>query len=183
MEFNLNVPVKDNILESLNIGDRVYLNGIIYTARDSAHKRMIEALDSGKDLPFEINGSFIYYVGPTPARPGYVIGSAGPTTSYRMDKYTPRLLDLGLKGMIGKGNRSNEVIQSIIKNKAIYFAATGGVGALISKCIVKSEIIAFEDLGPEAIRRLEVKNFPVIVVIDTKGKNLYEEGIKKYRIA
>ncbi|AEE15215.1 hydro-lyase, Fe-S type, tartrate/fumarate subfamily, beta subunit [Thermodesulfobium narugense DSM 14796] len=183
MEFNLTVPVKDNILESLNIGDRVFLNGIIYTARDSAHKRIIEALDGGKDLPFEINGSFIYYVGPTPARPGYVIGSAGPTTSYRMDKYTPRLLDLGLKGMIGKGNRSDEVIQSIIKNKAVYFAATGGVGALLSKCIVKSEIIAFEDLGPEAIRRLEVKNFPVVVVIDTKGNNLYEEGIKKYRIA
>jgi fumarate hydratase subunit beta len=144
---------------------------------------MIDALDEGKELPFEIAGSVIYYVGPTPARPGNVIGSAGPTTSYRMDKYAPRLLDLGLKGMIGKGNRSDDVIKSIIKNKAIYFAATGGVGALISKCIVKSEIIAYEELGPEAIRRLEVSNFPAIVVIDTFGKNLYEEGIKKYRIA
>jgi len=183
MEFYLNSPIKDDSLEKLNIGDRVYLNGVIYTARDSAHKRMIDALDEGKELPFEIAGSVIYYVGPTPARPGNVIGSAGPTTSYRMDKYAPRLLDLGLKGMIGKGNRSDDVIRSIVKNKAVYFAATGGVGALISKCIVKSEVIAFEELGPEAIRRLEVKNFPVIVVIDTNGKNLYEEGIKKYKIA
>ncbi|MEO1784566.1 Fe-S-containing hydro-lyase [Thermodesulfobium sp. 4217-1] len=183
MEFNLNAPIKDNSLEKLNIGDRVYLNGVIYTARDSAHKRLIDALDEGRDMPFEIAGSVIYYVGPTPARPGKVIGSAGPTTSYRMDKYAPRLLDLGLKGMIGKGNRSDDVINSIVKNKAVYFAATGGVGALISKCIVKSEVIAFEELGPEAIRRLEVKNFPAIVVIDTFGNNLYEEGIKKYRIA
>jgi fumarate hydratase subunit beta len=183
MEFYLDVPIRDDSLEKLNIGDRVYLNGVIYTARDSAHKRMIDALDKGRKLPFDIVGSVIYYVGPTPARPGNVIGSAGPTTSYRMDKYTPRLLDLGLKGMIGKGNRSDEVIKSIVKNKAVYFAATGGVGALISKCIVKSEVIAFEELGPEAIRRLEVKNFPVIVVIDTNGKNLYEEGIKKYKIA
>ncbi|WP_448589833.1 Fe-S-containing hydro-lyase [Thermodesulfobium sp.] len=183
MEFYLDVPIRDDSLEKLNIGDRVYLNGVIYTARDSAHKRMIDALDEGRKLPFDIVGSVIYYVGPTPARPGNVIGSAGPTTSYRMDKYTPRLLDLGLKGMIGKGNRSDEVIKSIVKNKAVYFAATGGVGALISKCIVKSEVIAFEELGPEAIRRLEVKNFPVIVVIDTNGKNLYEEGVKKYKIA
>ena len=183
MEFYLDVPIRDDSLEKLNIGDRVYLNGVIYTARDSAHKRMIDALDEGRKLPFDIVGSVIYYVGPTPARPGNVIGSAGPTTSYRMDKYTPRLLDLGLKGMIGKGNRSDEVIKSIVKNKVVYFAATGGVGALISKCIVKSEVIAFEELGPEAIRRLEVKNFPVIVVIDTKGKNLYEEGVKKYKIA
>lgn len=183
MEFYLDAPIKDDSLEKLNIGDRVYLNGVIYTARDSAHKRLIEALDEGRDLPFEVAGSVIYYVGPTPARPGKVIGSAGPTTSYRMDKYAPRLLDLGLKGMIGKGNRSDDVINSIVKNKAVYFAATGGVGALISKCIVKSEVIAFEELGPEAIRRLEVKNFPAIVVIDTNGKNLYEEGIKKYRIA
>jgi fumarate hydratase subunit beta len=183
MEFYLNAPIKDDSLEKLNIGDRAYLNGVIYTARDSAHKRMIDALDEGKELPFEIAGSVIYYVGPTPARPGNVIGSAGPTTSYRMDKYAPRLLDLGLKGMIGKGNRSDDVIRSIVKNKAVYFAATGGVGALISKCIVKSEVIAFEELGPEAIRRLEVKNFPAIVVIDTNGKNLYEEGIKKYKIA
>lgn len=183
MEFYLNAPIKDDSLEKLNIGDRVYLNGVIYTARDSAHKRLIDALDEGRDLPFEVAGSVIYYVGPTPARPGKVIGSAGPTTSYRMDKYAPRLLDLGLKGMIGKGNRSDDVINSIVKNKAVYFAATGGVGALISKCIVKSEVIAFEELGPEAIRRLEVKNFPAIVVIDTNGKNLYEEGIKKYRIA
>jgi fumarate hydratase subunit beta len=183
MEFYLDVPIRDDSLEKLNIGDRVYLNGVIYTARDSAHKRMIDALDEGRKLPFDIVGSVIYYVGPTPARPGNVIGSAGPTTSYRMDKYTPRLLDLGLKGMIGKGNRSDEVIKSIVKNKAVYFAATGGVGALISKCIVKSEVIAFEELGPGAIRRLEVKNFPVIVVIDTNGKNLYEEGVKKYKIA
>jgi len=183
MEFYLDVPIRDDSLEKLNIGDRAYLNGVIYTARDSAHKRMIDALDEGRKLPFDIVGSVIYYVGPTPARPGNVIGSAGPTTSYRMDKYTPRLLDLGLKGMIGKGNRSDEVIKSIVKNKAVYFAATGGVGALISKCIVKSEVIAFEELGPEAIRRLEVKNFPVIVVIDTNGKNLYEEGVKKYKIA
>lgn len=164
--------LKDEI-EELTIGDMVYISGEIYTARDAAHKRMYEALDKGESLPFDIRGQIIYYMGPSPARPGNVIGSAGPTTASRMDKYTPRLLDLGLMGMIGKGKRIDEVKEAVVRNKAIYFAAIGGAGALLSKCITHSEVIAYEDLGTEAIRRLIVKNFPSIVVLDTKGGDLY----------
>ncbi|MDR1017767.1 MAG: Fe-S-containing hydro-lyase [Lachnospiraceae bacterium] len=157
------------------MGDQVNLTGVIYTARDAAHKRMIETLDNGDKLPFDIKGELIYYMGPSPARPGNVIGSAGPTTASRMDKYAPKLLDLGLAGMIGKGKRSPEVIEAIVRNKGIYFAAIGGAGALLSKCIKSAEVIAYDDLGTEAIRKLYVEDFPVIVVIDSKGKNLYEE--------
>ncbi len=160
-------------IEELTIGDMVYISGEIYTARDAAHKRMYEALERGENLPFNIRGQIIYYMGPSPARPGNVIGSAGPTTASRMDKYTPRLLDLGLMGMIGKGKRIDEVKEAVVRNKAIYFAAIGGAGALLSKCITHSEVIAYEDLGTEAIRRLIVKNFPTIVVLDTKGGDLY----------
>ena len=160
-------------IEELTIGDMVYISGEIYTARDAAHKRMYEALDKGESLPFDIRGQIIYYMGPSPARPGNVIGSAGPTTASRMDKYTPRLLDLGLMGMIGKGKRIDEVKEAVVRNKAIYFAAIGGAGALLSKCITHSKVIAYEDLGTEAIRRLIVKNFPTIVVLDTKGGDLY----------
>ena len=158
----------------------VLISGVIYTARDAAHKRLIELLKVKKELPLDVKDSIIYYVGPSPAKPGNAIGSAGPTTSYRMDPYAPSLLDLGLKGMIGKGLRSKEVIESMKKNKAVYFAAIGGVAAYMSKCIKKSEIIAYEDLGSEAIRRLEVKDLPVIVCIDCYGNNLYEIGRKNY---
>ena len=166
---------------SLRAGDCVSLTGTIYTARDAAHKRMQEALDAGKELPIDIRGNVIYYMGPSPAREGRPIGSAGPTTAGRMDKYTPRLLDLGSKAMIGKGKRSPQVIDAIIRNKAVYFAAIGGAGALISKCIKKSEVVCYEDLGAEAIRKLEVENFPVIVVIDSEGNNLYETAILEYQ--
>ncbi|MBR1524399.1 MAG: Fe-S-containing hydro-lyase [Lachnospiraceae bacterium] len=167
--------LKDEI-EELVIGDMVYLSGEIYTARDAAHKRMSEALDSGKELPFDIKGQIIYYMGPSPARPGNVIGSAGPTTASRMDKYTPRLLDMGLLGMIGKGKRTDEVKEAVVRNKAIYLAAIGGVGALLSKCISYSEVIAYEDLGTEAIRRLIIKKFPAIVVLDIFGGDLYNKA-------
>lgn len=176
----IKTPLSPQDIENLAAGDLVELTGVIYTARDAAHKRMIEALDNGEELPFDLNGNVIYYVGPTPAKEGQVIGSAGPTTSGRMDKYTPRLLDLGLKGMIGKGLRSPEVVESIKKNKGIYFAAVGGAAALISKKIIKSEIIAYEDLGTEGIRKLEVVDFPVIVAIDSKGNNFYEIGQQNY---
>ncbi len=158
----------------------VLITGTIYTARDAAHKRLIDALEKGRNLPFEVKNSIIYYVGPTPAKPGMEIGAAGPTTSYRMDTYTPKLLNLGLKGMIGKGKRSKEVIESIVKNKAVYFGAIGGAAALISKSIKKSEVIAYEDLDSEAIRKLEVEDLPVTVIIDSKGNNLYEDGLKDY---
>ncbi len=158
----------------------VLITGTIYTARDAAHKRLIDALEKGRNLPFEVKNSIIYYVGPTPAKPGMEIGAAGPTTSYRMDTYTPKLLNLGLKGMIGKGKRSKEVIESIIKNKAVYFGAVGGAAALISKSIKKSEVIAYEDLDSEAIRKLEVEDLPVTVIIDSKGNNLYEDGLEDY---
>lgn len=174
MEKYIKTPITINIAEELVAGDYVYISGIIYSARDAAHKRIYEAINNNEEIPFEIENKIIYYLGPTPARENQVIGSAGPTTSGRMDKYTPDLLDRGLKGMIGKGKRNKEVIESMIKNKAVYFAAVGGAGALLSKCIKSSEIIAFEDLGTEAIRKLEVENFPVIVVIDSKGRNLYE---------
>lgn len=180
MDKYINTPIDNIIVEDLKAGDYIYITGTIYTARDAAHKRMYETMLEGKEIPFELNNNMIYYLGPTPARDGQVIGSAGPTTSSRMDKYTPLLLENGLKGMIGKGKRSQEVIDSIVKNKAVYFAAVGGAGALLSKCIVKSEIIAYDDLGTEAIRKLEVKNFPVIVVIDSEGNNLYETAVRTY---
>lgn len=176
--IHLKTPLNDEDVERLNIGDRILISGIIYTARDAAHKRLFDLLKQGKDLPFNIRGQIIYYVGPTPPKPGEIIGSAGPTTSYRMDAYSPILIEKGLKGMIGKGKRSKEVKEAMVKYKAVYFAATGGAGALLSKRIKKSEIIAYEDLGPEAIRRLEVEEFPVIVVNDIRGKDLYEEGEK-----
>ena len=180
MEKKITTPLTEDITKTLKAGDSILLSGIIYTARDAAHGRLINLLDEEKDLPLNINGEIIYYVGPTPEKPGEVIGSAGPTTSYRMDSYAPRLLDLGLKGMIGKGARSEEVINSIKRNKAIYFGAIGGAGALISKCIKSSEVIAYDDLGAEAIRRLEVKDMPLVVIIDTEGNNLYEIGKKAY---
>ncbi|MBH1942509.1 Fe-S-containing hydro-lyase [Mobilitalea sibirica] len=174
MDRYINAPLKEEIVKELKAGDYVYITGVIYSARDAAHKRMYEALEQGKEIPFDINNNIIYYLGPTPEREGQVIGSAGPTTSSRMDKYTPSLLDLGLKGMIGKGKRSQDVINSVIKNKAVYFAAVGGAGALLSKKIKSSKVIAYDDLGTEAIRELYVEDFPVIVVIDSKGNNLYE---------
>lgn len=166
--------LKDEIPDLL-IGDMVYLTGEIYTARDAAHKRMYEALEEGRELPFDIKGQIIYYMGPSPARPGNVIGSAGPTTSSRMDKYTPALLDLGLLCMIGKGRRTEEVKKAVVRNKAVYFAAIGGAGALLSKCISHAEVVAYEDLGTEAVRRLIVKNFPAVVALDTLGGDIYQE--------
>ena len=173
MEKYINTPIDDKIVSELKAGDYVYLTGTVYTARDAAHKRLYEALQRGEDIPLELQNNIIYYLGPSPAREGQVIGAAGPTTSSRMDKYTPLLLEKGLKGMIGKGKRSDEVIESMHKNHAVYFAAIGGAGALLSKCIKKSEVIAYEDLGTEAIRKLEVENLPIIVVIDDKKTNLY----------
>lgn len=174
MERYIQTPLTVDTINELSAGDYVYITGKIYTARDAAHKRMYESLLENKEIPIDLKDNIIYYMGPSPAREGKVIGSAGPTTSSRMDKYTPTLLDLGLKGMIGKGKRSGDVIQSIVKNGAVYFAAVGGAGALLSKKIVNSKVIAYDDLGTEAIRELEVENFPVIVVIDTKGNNLYD---------
>ena len=181
MNKTIQVPLFEEDINSLKGGDFLYLSGIFYTARDAAHKRMYETLLDGKELPVDVKGQFIYYLGPTPAREGQVIGSAGPTTSSRMDKYTPTMLDQGLKGMIGKGKRSPEVIEAIRRNQSVYFAAVGGAGALLSKCIKRSEVVAYDDLGAEAIRRLEIENFPVIVVIDKDGNNLYETAIEKYR--
>lgn len=174
MEKHISVPFLKEVATTLSAGDYVYITGTIYTARDAAHKRMYEALERGEKLPIPLENEIIYYMGPSPAREGRTIGSAGPTTSSRMDKYTPSLLNLGLTGMIGKGKRSAEVIDSIKTNGAVYFAAIGGAGALLSKCIKSSEIIAYEDLGTEAIRKLTVEKFPVIVVIDSEGNNLYE---------
>lgn len=171
----ITLPIKKEDIENLKPGDSVYLTGEMYTARDAAHKRMEESIQKGEQLPFELKDSCIYYLGPSPAREGKVIGSAGPTTSGRMDKYTPSLLDLGLKVMIGKGKRNAQVKEAIRRNKAVYFAAVGGAGALLSKCIKNSEVIAYEDLGTEAIRKLYVENFPVIVVVDREGKDLYEQ--------
>jgi fumarate hydratase subunit beta len=179
--IRISTPLTDEIVETLKIGDKVLINGIIYTGRDSAHKRMVEQMNAGQALPFDIKGQILYYVGPTATPPGQVIGSAGPTSSYRMDLYAPTLITQGLKGMIGKGSRGLEVIDAMKKYRAVYFGATGGCGALISKRIKKAEIIAYEDLGPEAIRRLEVEDLPVIVVNDIYGNDLYVEGQKKYR--
>lgn len=180
MKKSITVPYDEETAKQLCSGDYVFLTGTIYTARDAAHKRMYEALEQGEELPFDIKNNVIYYMGPSPARQGRPIGSAGPTTSSRMDKYTPVLLDLGLKGMIGKGKRTEEVRHAIVRNGAVYFAAVGGAGALLSKSILSSEVIAYDDLGTEAIRKLWVKDFPVIVVIDSKGNNLYETAIKEY---
>ena len=177
MNHYITTPIENDTITNLNIGDSVFISGTIYVARDAAHKRMQEMLDKNIELPFELKNNIIYYMGPSPAREGRPIGSAGPTTSGRMDKYAPTLLDLGLKGMIGKGKRNQEVKNAVIRNKAIYFAAIGGAGALLSKAIQKSEVIAFEDLGAEAILKLEVKDFPVIVVMDSKGNDLYEKCI------
>ena len=180
MDRMIQVPISREDAKSLKAGDYVFLTGTIYTARDAAHKRMQEALDEGKELPLSMDRNVIYYMGPSPAREGRPIGSAGPTTASRMDKYAPRLLDLGLGAMIGKGKRSQEVIDAIVRNGSVYFAAVGGAGALLSQRILSSEVIAYDDLGTEAIRKLEVKNFPVIVVIDSEGNNLYETTIKEY---
>jgi len=179
--ISINTPLKDDVLEKLKIGDKVLISGIIYSARDAAHKRLVELLSNGKEPPFDLRGQIIYYVGPTPPKQGMVIGSAGPTTSYRMDPYTPALLARGLKGMVGKGFRGKEVIEAIKKYKAVYFAATGGAGAFISKTIKKVKIVAYEDLGTEAIRRMEVKDFPAILVNDIYGNDLYDQAKKKYR--
>lgn len=173
MDKHIEVPFNKKVSESLNAGDYVYLSGILYVARDAAHKRMIEALDRGEKLPFDIEDQTIYYMGPSPERPGNVIGSAGPTTASRMDKYAPRLMDLGMTGMIGKGKRTKEVADSMKKNSVTYFAAVGGAGALLSKCIVSSEVVAYDDLGTEAIRKLSVIDFPAIVVMDCHGNCLY----------
>ena len=179
MEKHIKAPLSNEAALSLNAGDYIYITGTIYTARDAAHLRMNEALDKNESLPITLENNVIYYMGPSPAREGRPIGSAGPTTASRMDKYAPRLLDLGLKGMIGKGKRSEAVKDAIIRNGAVYFAAVGGAGALLSKSITASEIVAYDDLGTEAIRKLEVENFPVIVVIDAKGNNLYETAVKE----
>ncbi|MBQ6231249.1 MAG: Fe-S-containing hydro-lyase [Eubacterium sp.] len=181
MNKYLTLPLKEEELLDLHSGDFVFLTGTIYTARDAAHKRMYDSLMAGEEIPLELTDNFIYYLGPTPARPGEVIGSAGPTTSSRMDKYTPLLLDKGLKGMIGKGKRSPEVIDSIVKNKAVYLAAIGGAGALLSKCIKEAEVIAYDDLGTEAIRKLRVENLPGIVIIDSQGNNLYETAAEDFK--
>ena len=180
MDRELQAPIDPALAKELRAGDMVYITGTIYTARDAAHKRMAEALAEGKELPFDIRGNIIYYMGPSPAREGRPIGSAGPTTATRMDKYTPELLDLGLGGMIGKGKRSAAVVDGIVRNGAVYFASVGGAGALLSKCITDSVIIAYEDLGTEAIRKLTVRDFPAIVVIDAEGNNIYETAWKEY---
>lgn len=183
MDKHITVPMDKETVRSLRAGDYVYLTGTVYTARDAAHKRMDEILQKGGALPFHIKEQIIYYMGPSPAREGRPIGSAGPTTASRMDKYTPRLLDMGMGAMIGKGKRSPEVIEAIVRNNAVYFAAVGGAGALLSKRITSSEVIAYDDLGTEAIRRLTVEEFPVIVVIDSAGNNLYETAVREFRKA
>lgn len=182
MDKYIEVPFDEETVKQLKSGDYVYITGTIYTARDAAHKRMYEALEQGLALPFQLKNQVIYYMGPSPAREGRPIGSAGPTTASRMDKYTPKLLDLGLRGMIGKGKRTDEVREAIIRNGAVYFAAVGGAGALLSRSIISSEVIAYDDLGTEAVRKLKVKNLPVVVVIDSEGNNLYETAVEAYRV-
>jgi fumarate hydratase subunit beta len=181
--YNIKSPLDEKTIEELRAGDEVFITGIIYTARDAAHKRMVEALERGEKLPFDINNQVIYYMGPAPAKPGYAIGSAGPTTSGRMDSYAPDLMAAGLKGMIGKGHRSQEVRDAMVKHKAVYFAAIGGAGALIAKSIKEVELVAYEDLGAEAIRLLQVENFPAIVVNDIYGGDLYEQGKATYKVS
>lgn len=180
MAKRITTPLTAEKTKDLKAGDDVLISGVIYTGRDAAHKRLVELVKEGKPLPADLKDAIIYYVGPAPAKPGQAIGSAGPTTSYRMDAYAPTLLDLGLKGMIGKGKRSDEVIDAMKRNDAVYFGSIGGAGALLSKCIKKAEIVCYEDLGAEAVRRLEVEDLPVVVVIDKDGNNLYEEGRKSY---
>jgi len=180
--YHLTTPISDETIETLKSGDIVYLSGTIYTARDAAHKRLVDLLDEGKELPFDVNGAVIYFVGPTPPKPGDPIGSAGPTTSYRMDSYSPRLIAEGLKGMIGKGKRNKEVTDACQKHKAVYFGATGGAGALLGKQIKSAEVIAYEELGPEAVRKLEVVDFPITVVNDSYGNDLYKTGREQYEV-
>ena len=180
MDRVITPPLTDEVVESLRAGDRLLITGVLYTARDAAHKRLIELVDKGEPLPIDIRGQILYFVGPTPAKPGQPIGSAGPTTSGRMDAYSPKLLDLGLKGMIGKGGRNEAVRESLKHNKAVYLAATGGAGALLSQRITAAQVVAYEDLGPEAIRELQVKDFPVVVINDMYGADLYAEGRKKF---
>jgi fumarate hydratase subunit beta len=180
-EHHIKTPVSDEVIEKLHAGDQVFITGSLYTGRDSAHKKLIDLVEKGEKLPIDIKGQFIYYVGPTPARPGKSIGSAGPTTSYRMDSFAPTLYKLGLKGTIGKGSRNKEVKDSLQKYKGVYLAAVGGAGALISKSIEKAEVIAYPELGPEAVRKVEVKEFPCIVINDMYGGDLYEEGKKQYQ--
>ena len=180
-KIHITTPLTDEIISNLKSGDEVLISGTIYTARDAAHKKLVDSINSGESLPFDIKNTIIYYVGPSPKKPGDVIGSAGPTTSYRMDAYTPTLLDLGLKGMIGKGSRNKNVVESIKKNHAVYFAAIGGAGALISSTIKSSEVIAYEELGPEAVHKLTVEDFPAIVVLDSSGNDLYTIEREKYK--
>lgn len=180
MAINITVPMSREVARTLKAGDSVLLSGVIYTARDAAHKRLCELAEQGKALPLDVTDGVIYFVGPTPAKPGEVIGSAGPTTAYRMDAYSPTLIAMGLTGMIGKGKRNEAVVSAMKEHGAVYFGAIGGCGALLSRCIKKAEVIAYEDLGAEAIRRLEVENFPVVVIIDSEGNNLYETGMANY---
>lgn len=180
-KIRISTPLDDDTVVQLKSGDNLLINGIIYTGRDAAHKRLVDLLEKGEPLPFDISGQIIYFVGPTPARPGRPVGSAGPTTSYRMDAYSPELIAQGLKGMIGKGARSQEVLNAMQKYKCVYMAAVGGAGALISQSIKSSEVIAYEDLGPEAIRKMKVEDFPAVVVNDVLGNDLYREGIKQYQ--
>ncbi len=180
MEKRIETPLTDDVLRSLKAGDKVLIDGVIYTGRDSAHKLLVEAMERGEELPVDFTGHIIYYVGPCPAKPGDPIGSAGPTTSGRMDAYTPAMLEVGLKGMIGKGNRSAEVVEEIKKHGAVYLLAMGGAGALLARSVRKAEVVAYEELGPEAIFRLEVERFPVVVGIDTEGNDIYVEGRKAY---
>ena len=181
MTKHITLPITDEVIRGLKAGDSVLLTGTILTGRDAAHKRLFELIEAGKELPVDLKGELIYYVGPAPAKPGCAVGPAGPTSSYRMDKYTPALLDLGLKGMIGKGTRSREVIDAMVRNGCVYFAAIGGAAALIAKSIKKEELLCYEDLGTEAVRRYTVENFPCIVAIDCEGNNVYESEPKKYR--
>lgn len=180
--YHLKTPLSDKDIEQLKAGDIVYLSGVVYTARDAAHKRLVDLINDGKELPFELKGAVIYFVGPTPPKPGEPIGSAGPTTSYRMDAYSPTLISLGLKGMIGKGKRNQDVKDACVKHKAIYFGATGGAGALLGKKITSSKLIAYEELGPEAIRELEVVDFPLTVINDTFGADMYQLGRERYEV-
>jgi len=182
-EVRINTPVSTEEVRKLKAGDNVLISGVIYTGRDAAHKRLVDLIDKGEELPIDLEGQFIYYVGPAPAKPGHAAGSAGPTTSYRMDPYAPALLDLGLKGMIGKGLRAKEVVDSMKKNGAVYFAAVGGAAALIAKSITKVEVVAYEDLGAEAIHRFHVEDFPAIVVIDSEGNDLYKTEPAKFKIS
>jgi fumarate hydratase subunit beta len=181
MAKRINTPLTDDVVRTLKAGDNVLISGVIYTARDAAHKRLVALIEKGEQLPMDVRGQVIYYVGPCPAKPGMAIGSAGPTTSGRMDPYAPILMENGLKGMIGKGRRSEAVREAMVKHNAVYFAAIGGAGALLSKCVKAAELVAYEDLGPEAIRKLTVEDFPVVVVNDAHGNDLYEQGVKEYR--